>query len=780
MMTEQVPSTVSKAKRKTAIDHLFDRCSPDVLLSNCFSVTIRELPIHIYSVYFGNVGTLGRLNAVKNLFSSRLDSDQVDLIILDEFFIYSLLLLPEKTTQNDVLKVNFLRSFSLGQLPTEFEPSSKLKGLLKSLLSAAICLTDLGEFENVYYHRDAFRELVAGLSVLPGYSLRLFQASSAWFLEIGLHNKIVATRSVLDEYNNSLQKSKLKLKKFQKEFTLEFIHVHYFTNTCGAILKFDGIDFSKTPDSVTLSNGQTLFEYFFNTFGINLNRNQPLAFIRNGELHDNYDYFPLEVISRTERFAPNQVEKLSQASQLHPFEMHLRFATFFKAFNTPSRDNSMSAVEFLSKWGIDLSLSVVNSITSVPITRLSPLCLDFGIEKLKGNYKQGNASFLPQFRDYPVRRPVPLDSLLFIYHQTAEVASKKILDSIIKKLDTLAHISIRPKVIQVKSGKTFAEVFKIYLEQRDCPQFVIACVPDSSFYNRDDFKLFSTSCSILSEYIDISSVGRNLSSTANNIVHKIQIQLGAVPWTVPLPQKIFSNGSPVLVAGIDISVVNSQYFYAIVTMLFYNDEVYFFSAFKELQTPVVTEFHNDTICHLVTSSLSYYNSKGLIPKTVIVYRNEHSSLKGLTNEVDSVKIAVQQCIPDSSLLYTTVNDHSETLLFSLHGEKRRNTTGTVISEIIVDRSEFIMSAAPRDDIFKPVRFDILANEIPFETGFTTFDFYSLTFSLCHLYFGSHAAIEVPAVCKYASNLANLFSKFSSRYHDLKEVPNQLVNKVFFV
>ncbi|KAL0209672.1 hypothetical protein RCL1_008510 [Eukaryota sp. TZLM3-RCL] len=801
---------------------LFQDCNVgnDKLLSNFFKINVRPVPLFVYSISFADEELVREERNRRVVFSNicRLAfGEQVpyDDLMFDGNFIYALREFPEfhnrpyavdipfgakkLSTNFDVAPVRKIND----RIPQAISDLQQMEQLHAIILKMALRNSDLFDFRSRFYDRQPIAAAESPeYQVLPGYVPRIMWREGGWFLELSIHNKVLAKGTMFDKLKRESQNTKLARDQFLKEFSKAINTGNQWLSHTKKFIKLDGIDFNMSPRSTFSKNGvETSFgEYFQKTYNINLDPSQPMAYQERKDNPQDRTYFPLQLVIQAGGFPATSLEMMSKMTQTNPSESYRRMANFLTVLGRIKSDQGrarrpmLSPLQFMRKWGIDISENLQSSVVVPPVTKLNPMVINLGYKSLNMQDIRGG-NFGTELKDYRVQQPQPVTNWIFMYHQTAKGFAMKMKEEIAKKMGSVANIRTAPQMIEVPGRGSFVGLLDQALRGRQPPQLIFACAQDTAADNYDEFKTYTSAKGLVSQYIAAEKVmDKPPIVIASNCVLQTQAKLGATLWKVNLSDKLFGpNGSfPTLVLGMDVfHQATKPSCVALVGMLCYQNQIAWFSKIKEL--PPRTEISANVVAEMVANCLDFYRATGKPkPKSVLFYRDGVGETQFdlvQKHEVEPVKNVINRAVPGTFFIFAIVQKRIGTKFFSPVTRDNNPEPGTVVNNMVVRDSRwygsdfYIFAHQTKIGTATPVHVDILYNDVPPQAGLSGEDFYGITFALCHLYFNNQAAVKVPCVCQYAHTLAYLFGEMepeARKMPRLQDIPKALADKVFYI
>ncbi|KAL0224177.1 hypothetical protein P9112_003567 [Eukaryota sp. TZLM1-RC] len=680
---------------------------------------------------------------------------------------------------------------------TSMDNAQELEQLHASLLKFALRNSDLLDFRGNFYDRTPRQHPLSGdFDILPGWIPRILWRECGWVLEVNTHNKCLSKKNMLTEINEFRNQFRGSEEEFKREASDMVATGNFWLSHTRKFVSFDGIDWDMSPRNTFDKNGKptSFAAYFKEMYKVNLDPNQPMAFI--SPPGRDTTYFPLELLRKGGNFPAELLEIITQLTQTLPGETVQRVEQFFESMNKKvSRNNQplLSPNQFLKRWGIEIPTDSKTSMIVLNSMKLQKFNIDIGSEKLTNDPHSFKP---PALKNLRIPNPQVPRSWIFVYHDACSRYAENILETIKRQMKTYVGKNVpNPIVLKVPGRSRFEKIIDNALRGKAPPSLIFACAVDQDSGTYDGFKNYCSPRGIVTQYMAASKLqGKPDMVIASNLVFQTQAKLGATLWNVELSPKLFGpNGSfPTLVLGMDVfHQAKKNSCLALVGMFAHQNRLRFFSKTQELEP---RQEISDFVAPMVQECLQFFaQNKAPKPQSIIFYRDgvgEHQFDLVRKRELDPVKQVISKNVPNTPLVFCIVQKRINTKFFDPSSRDFNLIPGTVINNTVTRDSKlyptdfYIQSHETKVGTSTPVHIDILHNGLPPQAQVTPQDICNVTYALSHMYYNQASGIKVPSVCHYAHCLAMFIGEHSlapaNAQRKLMPIPRQLWDKLHFI
>ncbi|KAH3764931.1 piwi A [Pelomyxa schiedti] len=524
------------------------------------------------------------------------------------------------------------------------------------------------------------------------------------------------------------------------------------------------IDWEMSPSSVIPDLNITFRQYYVEHYNIKLHQEgPPLLAIQQGAHHI---YLMPELCYMTG--ITDEMRKNFRV--MKALAEHTRLSAGTRARNISEFISALSHQDELKKYSIEIPARPL----PVSSMKLMPETVHFKTT----SYSRESPNWSGDSQRGQPTNVVNPASLYFVYPNRCGAVAKEFHDTL-RRIATPMNI-VLPEFTRIGLDNDNAYSYVGALREqlvRAVPDLVICLLPNEQKERYDEIKrLLTVDYPCPSQMVLMKSIEdqKKLLTICTRVAHQITCKLGGQLWNCNIPLK------STMIVGVDVCHSRGKSVAAMCgTINETFNKYYSVVAFQERNQEVSTFLKQ--MMHSILQG--YFQANNSLPGRIIVYRDGVGD--GMLKSVVEIEIAaVEEAFKMFSsattqykpqMTFIVVKKKVHTRVFAERDRQVVNVeAGTVCPGAVTHKDWYdfyLLSNQVTQGSAMPTHFHVIR-----DSGFlSSFQLYSLTFKLTHLYFNWPGTVRVPAPCMYAHKLAFLIGQSVHR-----EPNTKLCDKLFFL
>ncbi len=612
----------------------------------------------------------------------------------------------------------------------------------------------------------------------PGYTSSLIYTTKGAFINVGMKNKILSTKSAL-EIIESMKRSAKYTNQEQNEIRNYFTGRSIKTTYNKKNYIVDDVTFDKTPKNTTFNrdnNNINLVNYYKVAHGIDIkNTSQPLLVmykpgINNPEETQTLYFVPelckLAGIDDSMTKDGTFMKNLATYTKLLPKERVQRTNEFLSLLEEKNSKTSYEKEKLPSSfdkkkgYGIQVTPADKNSFNAQIMIQ----------PKLIAG---GNKSFNPEDRKpSKVIKSKDLTKWLCVYYKDNYNDVEGLFDNLSKASSAYGIKVAEPEWCEMssKDPKEWIAAVESYKKEYTTVVFVLSKFLDRLYKTLKCYALCEAG--LVSQVVKCESLSRNAMSIASKILLQVNAKLGGVFYELQLTKDMKDKN--LMIVGVDSSHIRGRLTGVALAASTNSSYTQYYN-----KIDIIPEKKKERLDFCVAAFLrealnAYFKINQKLPGGIIIYRQGISKaqkeyLKPEVTAVDNFLNGTDEdkFLADNPIPYYYVHVNTKTTFKFFESTTSKNKTdylnperGLLVVEDITNPSHFEFYIQPQDVT------QGTATPTCYHAAFGSMNspalLPKLTFDLCFLYANWNGPVRVPGPLKAAEKLSKMTAKYTEK------------------